>query len=117
MAVSRPEPGPFTNTSTLRTPCSWALRAAFSAASCAANGVDLREPLKPTWPEDAHEMTLPLGSVIDTMVLLNVDLMCACPCGTFFFSLRRVFWVFLPPEAARDFGGITSSFRRRCAWD
>jgi hypothetical protein len=24
--------------------------AAFSAASCAANGVDLREPLKPTWP-------------------------------------------------------------------
>src|SRR5258705_9775851 len=90
MAVSRPEPGPFTNTSTFFTPCSCALRAAFSAASCAANGVDLREPLKPTWPDDAQAMTLPCGSVIDTIVLLNVLLMCAAPCGTFFFSLRRV---------------------------
>src|SRR6201991_327569 len=35
-------------------------------------------------------MTLPWGSVIDTIVLLNVLLMCAAPCGTFFFSLRRV---------------------------
>src|SRR5215471_13148326 len=95
MAVSRPEPGPFTNTSTLRTPCSCALRAALSAASCAANGVDLREPLKPTWPEDAQAMTLPCGSVIDTIVLLNVLLMCAAPCGTFFFSRRRVFCPFL----------------------
>src|SRR5688500_15445993 len=51
IAVSRPEPGPFTNTSTLRTPCSWARRAAASAAICAANGVDLREPLNPTWPD------------------------------------------------------------------
>jgi hypothetical protein len=42
------EPGPFTNTSTFFTPCSCALRAALSAASCAANGVDLRDPLKPT---------------------------------------------------------------------
>src|SRR3954470_8020113 len=75
IAVSRPEPGPFTNTSTLRMPCSWARRAAFSAAICAANGVDLREPLKPTWPADAHEMTFPAGSVIDTIVLLNVLLM------------------------------------------
>src|SRR5262245_48160709 len=91
MAVSRPEPGPLTNTSTFFTPCSCALRAAFSAASCAANGVDLREPLKPTWPDDAQAMTLPCGSVIETMVLLNVLLMCAAPCGTFFFSLRRVF--------------------------
>src|SRR5690606_36381428 len=48
IAVSRPEPGPFTNTSTLRMPCSIARRAAASAASCAANGVDLREPLNPT---------------------------------------------------------------------
>ena len=45
-----------------------ARRAAASAASCAANGVDLREPLKPTWPEDAQEMTAPVGSVIDTPV-------------------------------------------------
>src|SRR5207302_4115393 len=68
IAVSRPEPGPFTNTSTLRMPCSWARRAAASAAICAANGVDLREPLKPTWPALAQEITLPSGSVIETIV-------------------------------------------------
>src|SRR3954471_19348103 len=91
IAVSRPEPGPFTNTSTLRMPCSWARRAALSAAICAANGVDLREPLNPTWPADAQAMTAPIGSVIDTMVLLNVLLMWAWPWATFFFSLRRTF--------------------------
>jgi len=79
IAVSRPEPGPLTKTSTLRIPCSMARRAAASAAICAANGVDLRDPLKPTWPEEAHEMTLPIGSVIETIVLLNVLLMWACP--------------------------------------
>ena len=67
--------GPFTNTSTLRMPCSCARRAADSAAICAANGVDLREPLKPTWPAEAHAITLPRGSQIDTIVLLNVLLM------------------------------------------
>src|SRR5450759_2025375 len=46
IAVSRPEPGPLTKTSTLRMPCSCALRAAFSAAIWAANGVDLREPFE-----------------------------------------------------------------------
>src|SRR5262249_55646530 len=79
MAVSRPEPGPLTKTSTLRMPCSMARRAQASAACCAANGVDLREPLKPTWPEEAHEITFPFGSVIETIVLLNVLLMCAWP--------------------------------------
>src|ERR1700748_1155078 len=72
IAVSRPEPGPLTNTSTFFMPCSAALRAAFSAAICAANGVDLREPLKPTWPADAQAITLPAGSLMDTIVLLNV---------------------------------------------
>ena len=91
MAVSRPEPGPLTNTSTLRMPCSIARRAAASAASCAANGVDLREPLKPTWPADAQEITAPVGSVIETIVLLKVLLMCACPWATFLRSLRRTF--------------------------
>src|ERR1700760_1179106 len=91
----RPQPGAFTKTSTFLTPCSCALRAAFSAASCAANGVDLREPLKPTCPDDAHAMTLPWGSVIETIVLLNVLLMWAAPCGTFFFSLRRGFFTLL----------------------
>ena len=79
MAVSRPEPGPFTTTSTLRTPCSIARRAAVSAASCAANGVLLREPLKPTLPDDAQAMMLPCWSVIVMIVLLNDDLMCATP--------------------------------------
>src|SRR4051812_10874967 len=45
IAVSRPEPGPLTNTSTFCSPWSMPLRAAASAVTCAANGVDLREPL------------------------------------------------------------------------
>src|SRR3954468_16402316 len=89
IAVSRPEPGPLTNTSTFFMPCSCACRAADSAASCAANGVDLREPLKPTPPDEAQLITAPVVSVIETIVLLNVDLMWACPIATFFFSLRR----------------------------
>src|SRR5581483_10854592 len=84
-----PEPGPFTTTSTLRTPCSIARRAHCSAAICAANGVDLREPLNPTLPADAHARTLPSWSVIDTIVLLNELLMWATPNVTFLRSLRR----------------------------
>src|SRR5205085_5296836 len=79
MAVSRPEPGPFTSTSTLRMPCSMARRAQASAASWAAKGVDLREPLKPTLPAEAQARTLPSGSLIETIVLLNELLMCATP--------------------------------------
>src|SRR5947209_11193855 len=79
MAVSRPDPGPFTSTSTRRTPCSMARLAHASAASWAANGVDLREPLKPTLPADAHASTVPSGSLIEMMVLLNELLMCATP--------------------------------------
>src|ERR1700754_1113970 len=103
MAVSRPEPAPLTNTSPLRMPCSMARRAAASAACWAAYGVDLREPLNPTCPEDAHEITFPVGSVIETMVLLNVDRMWACPWATFFRSLRRTF---LAAPWLRLFGGI-----------
>src|SRR6476660_5255092 len=89
MAVSRPEPGPLTNTSTLRMPCSMARRAAASAASCAANGVDLREPLKPTLPAEAHETVFPWWSVMVMIVLLNDDLMWATPYATFLRSRRR----------------------------
>src|SRR3970282_2397583 len=46
-ADSRPGPGPLISTSRFFTPHSCASRPAFSAAICAANGVDLREPLKP----------------------------------------------------------------------
>jgi len=38
-------------------------------------GVDLREPLKPTLPADAQAMTLPSWSLIETIVLLNELLM------------------------------------------
>ena len=41
------------------------LRAAASAVTCAANGVDLREPLKPAPPADSHAITLPSLSVSD----------------------------------------------------
>ena len=72
-AASLPAPAPRTSTSTSRSPCSLPLRAASSAALCAANAVDLREPLKPAVPALPQQMTLPLRSVIVTIVLLNVD--------------------------------------------
>lgn len=87
-AVSRPEPGPRTYTSTLRMPCSIARFAACSAACCAANGVDLREPLNPTLPDDAHEIVFPCRSVIVTIVLLKLVFMWAAPWATFLRSLR-----------------------------
>ena len=43
-------------------------------------------PLKPTVPALAHEMALPWLSVIVTIVLLNVLLMCATPWTMFFLS-------------------------------
>src|SRR5690606_12647381 len=84
-----------------------------------------------------HAMTAPEGSVIDTIVLLKVLLMCAWPCATFFFSLRRVFrapvrvlggisWFFSQFEVHGSLGprgperttcGRPSSCQRRCAWD
>src|SRR5437868_11461036 len=51
IADSRPEPGPLTRTSTARTPWSRARLAAFCAACCAAKGVPLRDPRKPSDPE------------------------------------------------------------------
>src|SRR6476619_8016462 len=71
IAVARPEPGPLTTTSTLRTPCSMARRAHCSAAIWAANGVDLRDPLNPTLPADAQARTLPSWSEIEMIVLLK----------------------------------------------
>src|SRR3712207_4533054 len=65
------------------------LRAAESAVTCAANGVDLREPLKPAPPADSHAMTFPSRSVSETIVLLKDVLMWAWPTGMFFFGLRR----------------------------
>src|SRR5689334_25269263 len=71
IAVSRPEPGPLTNTSTFWSPCSSPLRAAASAVTWAANGVDLRDPLNPAPPADSQAITFPSRSVSDTIVLLK----------------------------------------------
>ena len=72
-AVSLPEPGPFISTDKTFIPNSSALEAAESAAICAAYGVDFLDPLKPFWPADAHDITFPLVSAIEIIVLLNVD--------------------------------------------
>ena len=68
-----------------------ALRAAISAAVWAANGVLLREPLKPALPALDHDTTLPILSVSVTIVLLNV----ACTWATPVRTSRRS--RFLPP--------------------
>src|SRR5918999_3409869 len=88
-ADSRPGPGPFTRTSTIFTPCSCAALPAFSAATCAANGVLLREPRKPQPPDVAHESTLPWRSVIVTIVLLNDACTCAIASVTCFLTFLR----------------------------
>src|SRR6478609_3959061 len=113
IAVSRPEPGPFTKTSTFCRPCSMPLRAAASAVTWAANGVDLREPLKPAPPADSHAITFPSLSVSATIVLLKLVLMCAWPIAMFFFALRRV----RPRVAACLLGGATLLRLRLAAAD
>src|SRR3989304_6458760 len=80
MAASRPGPGPFTNTSSSCHPRSLAVAMAVSAAVRAANGVLLREPLKPEAPALPHTTALPCGSVMVMMVLLKVACTCAWPC-------------------------------------
>src|SRR5712692_5012977 len=82
-ADSRPEPGPFTRTSTLFIPYwSRATPAAASEACCAAYGVPLREPLKPMAPAEDQHITRPSVSVMVICVLLNDAAMCTYPCGT-----------------------------------
>ena len=49
----------------------------------------MRLPLKPTAPDDAHEMTLPAVSVMVTIVLLNELLMCTTPVEMFLRSRLR----------------------------
>src|SRR5437588_2295236 len=88
-ADSRPGPGPLMRTSRFFTPCSCAARPALSAATCAAKGVDLREPLKPAAPEVAQDRALPCRSVIVMIVLLNEACTCAIPSETTFFAFLR----------------------------
>src|SRR6185312_684210 len=90
-ADSRPGPGPLMRTSSVFTPYSCAARPAFSAATCAANGVDLREPRKPAPPAVAHDSALPWRSVIVTTVLLNE----ACTCTMASVTTRLAFFLVL----------------------
>src|SRR3970040_1139814 len=88
-AVSRPEPVPLTMRSSWRMPCSPARRAASSAATCAAYGVDLRDPLKPTEPPEVHATVAPVWSGMVVIVLLKLALIWAWPCEMFLRSRRR----------------------------
>jgi hypothetical protein len=107
MADSRPLPGPCTRTWTRFTPAVNASRAHCSAATVAANGVLFFEPLKPALPLDPHAMVLPRGSVIVTVVLLNVALTCATPSASttrfdfFPVAIRYLVTFFLPAIARR----------------
>lgn len=82
--ASLPDPGPFILISTFFIPFSIAVRAACSAAICAANGVPFLVPLKPDVPPDFQAITFPSVSVIVTTVLLNVECIYAIPFGIFF---------------------------------
>src|SRR5208282_5821251 len=77
------------------------------AACCAAKGVPLRDPRKPSEPELFHASTLPVMSVMVTMVLLKEACTCTNPCGTCLrsFFLNVFFLPFFsgaaaPPAAA-----------------
>src|SRR5215813_3093718 len=93
-ADSRPAPGPLTRTVTFLRPCSMDLAAASPAATWAANGVDLRLPLKPRAPA---EMVM--------MVLLKVDWMWTTPLRMFFFVLRLLLRAAGSPSAGAAAGG------------
>src|SRR2546423_1699295 len=60
-----------------------------TAVTCAANGGDLRDPLKPAPPADSQAMTFPSRSVRATIVLLKLVLMWAWPNGMFLRTRRR----------------------------
>src|ERR1700754_4539376 len=109
---SRPGPGPLILTSRFLMPCSCAARPAVSAATWAANGVDLREPLKPWPPDEAHDSAPPWRSVIVMIVLLNDACTCATPSATFLRTFLRTRW------AAELFGALAmlTFFQSVRAW-
>src|SRR2546421_5095755 len=108
-ADSRPEPGPFTRTSTLFIPYwSRATPAAASEACCAAYGVPLRDPLKPIAPAEDQHTTRPSVSVMEICVLLNDAATYTTPCG---MMRRSRFFLnsFLRFAAAVGFPGATAA--------
>src|SRR5262249_8133761 len=110
IADSRPDPGPLTRTSSERMPTVFAALPAFSAACVAANGVPLRDPLKPMPPALDHATTFPSVSVIVTVVLLNDAWMCARPAWTTRFSPRFLKGFFFLPGAFSAPGAAASVF-------
>ena len=89
IADSRPAPGPFTLTSRLTIPISFAVLPTLSAAICAANGVLFLDPLNPEPPDVPQHTAFPLLSVIVMIVLLNEECICAIPSATLFFCFFR----------------------------
>src|SRR5262245_11433518 len=98
-------------------PKAFAALPAAMAACVAANGVPLRDPLKPMPPALDQATTAPSGSVIVMIVLLNEAWMCAKPWCTmrfsprflnaFFFAGRPAFFL-SPPSGGAD--ASTGSF-------
>src|SRR5690606_26033333 len=86
---SRPGPGPLMRTSSVLMPYSSATRPADSAATCGANGVDWREPLKAAPPDVAQDSALPCRSVMVMIVLLKDAWTCAMPSDTLFLIFLR----------------------------
>src|SRR5947209_11778648 len=115
-ADSRPEPGPETRTSTVRSPLSPALLAAVSAACWAANGVPLRDPRKPSDPALDHDSVFPSWSAMVTMVLLKVAWICTTPVWTtrFSFFLKLFFLPALAGALADAFAGFAAAFAILC---
>src|SRR5687767_14193984 len=86
---SRPGPGPLISTSRFLMPCSIAARPATSEATWAAEGVDLRESLKPWPPDEVHDRALPWRSVIVMIVLLKDACTWQTPSDTFLRTFLR----------------------------
>src|SRR5690606_31576138 len=110
---SRPGPGPLIRTSSVLMPYSMAVRPADSAATWAANGVDLREPLKPAPPEVAHDKALPWRSVMVMIVLLKEAWTCAMPSDTLFLTFLRTREAPLVEAFAIFYSSIISSEKQQ----
>ena len=105
---SLPDPGPEIWTERTVIPCSMAFLAQSSAATWAAKGVALRDPLNPAAPADDQAIALPCSSVIVTIVLLKEEEMWATP-EAIFLRLRRVMRVVsLAIVNSRSFLGVRS---------
>src|SRR5262245_65956761 len=94
-------------------PCPSASRAHASAATWAANGVLLREPLKPTLPALAQVTTLPSRSAMVMIVLLKL----ACTWATPFEpTLRSRFFAFFTSATRYLHQGWLGRFRPNRAY-